>query len=93
MAGGNPAGVGHGTHAFISTFSFITQLIGSQKVSEPEASSPDMFVVPAGHGSHVLPSTRSSVPQRTESQLVLPIDASSPAAFVVPAGHGSHMFD
>ena len=67
-------------------------MISVQVVSEPEASSPAPFVVPAAHAVHTCELTYSFMAQTTASQVVSAPDMSSPAALTVPAGHATQVF-
>ena len=58
-------------------------------VSDPEASSPASFVVPAAHVSQVLLETYSFEAQYVISHVVLDPETSSPASFVDPASHAT----
>ena len=60
-------------------------------VSDPEASSLALFVVPGAHSTHVLFETRSFKAQSVTSQVVSDSEASSPASFVVPAAHATQV--
>ena len=72
----------------------MAQVVTSHVVSDPEASSPAAFVVPAAHATQALLETRSFVAQVVTSHAVSDPEASSPAAFVVPAAHATHaLFD
>jgi hypothetical protein len=78
---------------FEETYWFMVQSVAVQLVSEPEASFPAAFVVPAAQLAHVFEETYWFMVQSVAVQLVSEPEASFPAAFVVPAAQLVHVFE